>query len=51
VRKGETRDVFRGYNNFAKDRLYKFIDLQLLEYAYGSIHPSFRYVYLDRAAA
>lgn len=48
VRKGESRDIFRGYNNFTNDRLYKFIDLPLMERVFSAIHPSFRHVYLDR---
>lgn len=48
VRKGEQRDILRGYNNHPHDRLYKFIDLPLLERVFNSIEPSFRQVYLDR---
>jgi hypothetical protein len=49
VKKGERKDVFRGYNNFVEDQLYKFVDLPFLEGVYNSVHPSFRHVYLDRA--
>ena len=34
VRKGEEQDILRGYRNWVSDKLFKFIDLPLLEKAY-----------------
>lgn len=48
VRRGEERDILRGYTNWAEDRLYKFIDLNFLAALFGGTNPSFRHVYLDR---
>lgn len=48
VRKGEERDILRGYNNWHQDRLYKFIDLNLLDGVFNTVRPAFRQVYLDR---
>lgn len=48
VRKGEQRDIVRGYNNWHSEKLFKFIDLNLMERLFSTVHASFRHVYLDR---
>ena len=48
IRRGEERDILRGYRNWHSEKLYKFIDLNFLAALFGGINPSFRQVYLDR---
>lgn len=48
VRRGEHRDISRGYNNWWEERLFKFIDLNLVSNIFGIVNNSSRFVYLDR---
>lgn len=50
VRRGERRDILRGYNNWVADRLFKFIDLEYMEKIFGATDVGFRYLYLDRTS-
>ena len=50
VRKGEKRDILRGYNNWIQSDFYKYIDLELMSHIFCCIYPSFRHIYLERAA-
>lgn len=52
VRKGEQKDILRGYNNWPESHLFKFIDLSFCTKIFGIInHHEASTVYLDRIQA
>ena len=52
VRRGEEKDILRGYNNWPETHLYKFIDLPFMTKLFGIInHTEASVVYLDRIQA
>ena len=49
VRRGEQRDILRGYNSWQSSKLFKFIDLPLMTKLFGAVNSNeASTIYLDR---